>query len=91
MSDGLSPVCVLVRPWAASDRFAFVQVRAGARGAGRLIAGVVVLFDNPERGRVLVRRLVGWARAYYRVHLDDSALPWLDDDGARRNGTAEPV
>jgi hypothetical protein len=80
MSDGLSPVCVLVRPWAASDRFAFVQVRSGARGTGRLIAGVVVLFDNPERGRVLVRRLVGWARAYYRVYLDDSALPWLDDD-----------
>jgi hypothetical protein len=80
MSDGLLPVCVLVRPWAASDRFAFVQVRSGARGTGRLIAGVVVLFDNPERGRVLVRRLVGWARAYYRVHLDDSALPWLGSD-----------
>jgi hypothetical protein len=80
MSDGLSPVCVLVRSWGSSDRFAFVQVRAGARGAGRLIAGAVVLLDNPERGRVLVRRLVGWARAYYRVHLDDSALPWLDDD-----------
>ena len=82
MSDGLLPVCVLVRPWAASDRFAFVQVRSGARGTGRLIAGVVVLFDNPERGRVLVRRLVGWARAYYRVYLDDSALPWLSDNGA---------
>ena len=80
MSDGLLPVCVLVRPWAASDRFAFVQVRSGARGTGRLIAGVVVLFDNPERGRVLVRRLVGWARAYYRVYLDDSALPWLSND-----------
>ena len=80
MSDGLSPVCVLVRPWAASDRFAFVQVRSGARGTGRLIAGVVVLFDNPERGRVLVRRLVGWARAYYCVHLDDSALPWIGSD-----------
>jgi hypothetical protein len=82
MSDGLLPVCVLVKPWAASDRFAFVQVRSGARGTGRLIAGVVVLFDNPERGRVLVRRLVGWARAYYRVYLDDSALPWLSDNGA---------
>jgi hypothetical protein len=81
-SDGLSPVCVLVRPWAASDRFAFVQVRSGARGTGRLIAGVVVLFDNPERGRVLVRRLVGWARAYYCVHLHDSVLPWLNDNGA---------
>jgi hypothetical protein len=80
MSDGLLPVCVLVKPWAASDRFAFVQVRSGARGTGRLIAGVVVLFDNPERGRVLVRRLVGWARAYYRVYLDDSALPWLSND-----------
>ena len=79
-SDGLSPVCVLVRLWSASDGFAFVQVRSGARGTGRLIAGVVVLFDNPERGRVLVRKLVGWARAYYRVHLDDSALPWLDND-----------
>ena len=82
MSDGLLPVCVLVKPWAASDRFAVVQVRSGARGTGRLIAGVVVLFDNPERGRVLVRRLVGWARAYYRVYLDDSALPWLSDNGA---------
>jgi hypothetical protein len=80
MNDGLLPVCVLVKPWGSSDRFAFVQVRAGVRGAGRLIAGVVVLFDNPERGRVLVRRLVGWARAYYRVHLDDSALPWLGND-----------
>ena len=79
-SDGLSPVCVLVRPWAASDRFAFVQVRAGVLGTGRLIAGVLVLFDNPERGRVLVRRLIGWARAYYRVHLDDSVLPWFDGD-----------
>ena len=82
MNDGLSPVCVLVRSWGSSDRFAFVQVRAGARGAGRLIAGAVVLLDNPERGRVLVRRLVGWARAYYRVYLDDSALPWLSDNGA---------
>ena len=82
MSDGLSPVLVLVRSWGASDRFAFVQVRAGARGTGRLIAGVVVSLDRPERGRVLVRRLVGWARAYYRVHLDDSALPWLSDNGA---------
>jgi hypothetical protein len=80
MSDGLSPVCVLVRPWGSSDRFAFVQVRAGARGAGRLIAGVVVSLDRPERGRVLVRKLVEWARAYYRVHLDDSALPWLGND-----------
>jgi hypothetical protein len=80
MSDGLSPVLVLVRPWAASDRFAFVQVRAGARGAGRLIAGVVVSLDRPERGRVLARKLVEWARAYYRVHLDDSVLPWLDGD-----------
>jgi len=80
MNDGLSPVCVLVKPWSASDRFAFVQVRAGVRGAGRLIAGVVVLFDNPERGRVLVCKLVGWARAYYRVYLDDSALPWLGND-----------
>jgi len=80
MSDGLLPVCVLVKPWAASDRFAFVQVRSGARGTGRLIAGVVVLFDNPERGRVLVRKLVKWARAYYRVYLDDSALPWLGSD-----------
>ena len=81
-SDGLSPVCVLVRPWAASDRFAFVHLSSGARGSGRLIAGVVVLFDNPERGRVLVRRLVGWARAYYCVHLHDSVLPWLNDNGA---------
>ena len=80
MSDGLSPVRVLVRPWAASDRFAFVQVRAGARGAGRLIAGVVVSLDRPERGRVLARKLVEWARAYYRVHLDDSALPWIGND-----------
>jgi hypothetical protein len=80
MSDGLSPVCVLVKPWGSSDRFAFVQVRAGARGAGRLIAGVVVSLDKPERGRVLVRKLVEWARAYYRVHLDDSALPWLGND-----------
>jgi len=80
MSDGLSPVCVLVRSWGSSDRFAFVQVRAGARGAGRLIAGVVVSLDRPERGRVLVRKLVEWARAYYRVHLGDSALPWLSND-----------
>ena len=80
MSDGLSPVLVLVRSWGASDRFAFVQVRAGARGAGRLIAGVVVSLDNPERGRVLVRKLVEWARAYYRVHLGDSALQWLGND-----------
>jgi len=80
MSDGLSPVCVLVRSWGSSDRFAFVQVRSGARGAGRLIAGVVVSLDNPERGRVLVRRLVGWARAYYCVHLHDSALPWIGND-----------
>jgi len=80
MSDGLSPVCVLVKPWGSSDRFAFVQVRAGARGAGRLIAGVVVSLDRPERGRVLVRKLVEWARAYYRVHLDDSALPWIGND-----------
>jgi hypothetical protein len=80
MSDGLSPVCVLARSWGSSDRFAFVQVRAGARGAGRLIAGVVVSLDKPERGRVLVRKLVEWARAYYRVHLDDSALPWLGND-----------
>jgi len=80
MSDGLLPVCVLVKPWAASDRFAFVQVRSGARGAGRLIAGVVVSLDKPERGRVLARKLVEWARAYYRVHLDDSALPWLGND-----------
>ena len=81
MSDGLSPVLVLVRSWGASDRFAFVQVRAGARGTGRLIAGVVVSLDRPERGRVLARKLVEWARAYYRVHLDDSALPWLSDNG----------
>ena len=80
MSDGLSPVCVLVKSWAASGRFVFVQVRAGARGAGRLIAGVVVSLDRPERGRVLVRKLVEWARAYYRVHLDDSALPWIGND-----------
>jgi len=80
MSDGLSPVCVLVRSWGSSDRFVFVQVRAGARGAGRLIAGVVVSLDRPERGRVLVRKLVEWARAYYRVHLDDSALPWIGND-----------
>jgi len=80
MSDGLSPVLVLVRSWGASDRFAFVQVRAGTRGAGRLIAGVVVSLDRPERGRVLARKLVEWARAYYRVHLDDSALPWLGND-----------
>ena len=80
MSDGLSPVLVLARSWGASDRFAFVQVRAGARGTGRLIAGVVVLLDRPERGRVLARKLVEWARAYYRVHLDDSALPWIGND-----------
>ena len=80
MSDGLSPVCVLVKPWASSDRFAFVQVRAGVRGAGRLIAGVVVSLDRPESGRVLARKLVEWARAYYRVHLDDSALPWIGSD-----------
>ena len=80
MSDGLSPVLVLVRSWGASDRFAFVQVRAGARGTGRLIAGVVVSLDRSERGRVLARKLVEWARAYYRVHLDDSALPWLGND-----------
>ena len=80
MSDGLSPVCVLVKPWGSSDKFAFVQVRAGARGAGRLIAGVVVSLDRPERGRVLVRKLVEWARAHYRVHLDDSALPWIGND-----------
>jgi hypothetical protein len=55
-------------------------VRAGVRGAGRLVAGVVVSLDRPEHGRVLVRKLVGWARAYYRVHLDDSALPWLSND-----------
>jgi len=79
MSDGLSPVLVLVRSWGASDRFAFVQVRAGARGAGRLIAGVVVSLDRPERGRVLARKFE-WARAYYRVHLDDSALPWIGSD-----------
>jgi hypothetical protein len=80
MSDGLSPVCVLVRSWGSSDRFAFVQVRAGVRGAGRLIAGVVVSLDKPERGRVLARKLVEWARAYYRVYLADSALPWLSND-----------
>ena len=80
MSDGLSLVCVLVKSWAASGRFVFVQVRAGARGAGRLIAGVVVSLDRPERGRVLARKLVEWARAYYRVHLDDSALPWIGND-----------
>jgi len=79
MSGGLSPVCVLAKPWGSSDRFAFVQVRAGARGAGRLIAGVVVSLDRPERACVLVRKLVEWARAYYRVHLDDSALSWLGD------------
>jgi len=80
MSDGLSPVCVLVKPWGSSDKFAFVQVRSGRLGAGRLIAGVVVSLDGSERGRVLVRRLVEWARAYYRVHLDDSVLPWLGND-----------
>jgi len=80
MSDGLSPVCVMLRSWGSSDRFVFVQVRAGVLGAGRLIAGVVVSLDKPDRGRVLVRRLVEWARAYYRVHIDDSALPWLGND-----------
>jgi len=80
--DGLSPVCILVRSWGSAERYQFVQVRSGRFGTGRLVAGVVVSLDNPERGRVLAGKLVEWARAYYRVHLDDSALEWVNAGSA---------
>jgi len=80
MIDGLSPVCILVRSWASTDRYRFVQVRAGRFGAGRLIAGVVVSVDHPERGRMLASKLVEWACSYYRVYLDDTALGWVNAD-----------